>query len=578
MERDKNYQWINPQNIINYAENPRHEIGVNEKDTLKKLITKVGSQYMYNLAVDIIEHGLLGSVLPTVVYNDSVEKYIVYEGNRRIACIKILNDPTLLEGIDSTLKKKIEKLKKQNNNRINEIYCYITSEEEAFFIMKRTHSGEDKGRGPKSWTAREKSNFDHRQTNSPKISLIITDLTEKYLKINIIDKMGFTTIERIFNNRMVKKALNLDVKNINSFTKNKIILINNLVDLCLKESLEKKIALTRLFNKSRDIEDFILPNIEILSSQVENENQLLESKKDKVPKDDVQSKESEQKDGVDQNKKEPEQDVEEQSKKELEQKDIDESKKESEQNDIKEATSFIIKRKNVNIKRGNSYNLFKNIKVLANKEEILFSSPHLKINNHSNVSFGNSVGDHIIYVRYHNYQKSFTLSILDEVESQEYDYRLLVNPTWIENLNDFNSYDKKIKEILFELDRISSLGYIEAKKFKLSTHLLVLSLLELAYIRHSLIVYNNPKKEDKKGLPLKIMEIVDRMKEKNLVDNGTHSSIARLINGQKGKGHLITSLNGIKHADVYSSTSDLYDSFERLRPYIDYCLLLSDQS
>ncbi|MDR7908841.1 hypothetical protein [Bacillus velezensis] len=561
MKNYRKYQWIDPLNIINYAENPRHEIGVNEKDTLKKLITKVGSQYMYNLAVDIMEHGLLGSVLPTVVYNDRFEKYVVYEGNRRVACIKILNDPTLLEGIDSILKKKIEKLKKHNDNRINEIYCYITSEEEAFFIMKRTHSGEDKGRGPKSWTPREKSNFDHRQTNSPKISLIITNLAEKHLKINIIDKMGFTTIDRIFNNRMVKKALNLDVKDINSFTKSKIILINNLIDLCLKESRDKKVALTRLFNKSRDIEDFILPNIKILTSELEDEKHHQESKKDKAPGDD----ELEQKD-VDQ------------SKKELEQKDKKQSKEDFEQKDLKEVSSFVIKRKNVSIKRGNSYDLFDNIKVIANKEEILFSSPHLKINNHSNVSFGNSVGDHIIYVRYHKYQKSFTLSILDEVESQEYDYRLHVNPTWIENLNDFNSYDKKIKEILFELDRISSQGYMEAKKFKLSTHLLFLSLLELSYIRHSLIVYKNPKKEDKIGLHLKIMEVVDQMKKHNFVDSGTHSSIARLINGQKGKGHLITSLNGIKHADVYSSTRDLYDSFELLRPYIDYCLLLSDNS
>lgn len=36
------------------------------------------------------------------------------------------------------------------------VFCYITNEEEAFFIMERLHSGEDKGRGTKKWSSREK--------------------------------------------------------------------------------------------------------------------------------------------------------------------------------------------------------------------------------------------------------------------------------------------------------------------------------------------------------------------------------------------------------------------------------------
>ena len=47
--------------LINYYENPRHAIGSNEEDTLKKLFDSVGVQYMLNLAEDIQKNGLLGN-------------------------------------------------------------------------------------------------------------------------------------------------------------------------------------------------------------------------------------------------------------------------------------------------------------------------------------------------------------------------------------------------------------------------------------------------------------------------------------------------------------------------------------
>lgn len=75
--------------IINYYENPRHETAQDEKDTLKKLFESVGSQYMLNLADDIKKNGLLSNQYIVVVYDNKIKKYIVYEGNRRIAAIKL---------------------------------------------------------------------------------------------------------------------------------------------------------------------------------------------------------------------------------------------------------------------------------------------------------------------------------------------------------------------------------------------------------------------------------------------------------------------------------------------------------
>ena len=37
---------IKIEDILNYYENPRHAVAVNEKDTLKKLFAAVGNQYI----------------------------------------------------------------------------------------------------------------------------------------------------------------------------------------------------------------------------------------------------------------------------------------------------------------------------------------------------------------------------------------------------------------------------------------------------------------------------------------------------------------------------------------------------
>lgn len=267
------YKTVNISHILNYAENPRHDIGNNEIDTIKKLINKVGTQYIYNLAKDIYENGLLGSNLPVLVFEPKQEKYVVYEGNRRVACLKFLNNPDILTTVDKALKQRIENLiKTETPGYSTEIYCYITNEEEALLIMERTHSGEDKGRGLKAWSPKEKDVFQKRLKLKNSIELVIAELTEKFLKKDITQKIKYTNLQRFFNNREVKKALNIDVEDISNNSKREIILINDLVDKAIEESEKKDVSLSRLFNKARDIEDFFLPLIEEYRNDSKNED------------------------------------------------------------------------------------------------------------------------------------------------------------------------------------------------------------------------------------------------------------------------------------------------------------------
>ena len=253
---------ISVSQLVNYYENPRHAIGSSEEDTLEKLFNAVGIQYMLNLAEDVQQNGLLGNQQIVVVYSESIQKYIVYEGNRRVAAIKLLIDPDWFNFLD---KATIEKAKKigQKSKILDTVKCYVTDEQEAFFIMERLHSGEDKGRGTKQWTPREKEVFKVRQSHEKNLSYLIDFYVKKHfdgLDITII--LPFTTIQRIFNNREVRKLIGLDTSDESTFTVARMQLVIDASKWIVDEAGTLGIAVTRLFNKARTIEDKLIPWIQ----------------------------------------------------------------------------------------------------------------------------------------------------------------------------------------------------------------------------------------------------------------------------------------------------------------------------
>lgn len=250
--------------IINYYENPRHAIAMNEKDTLKKLFEAVSNQYMLNLAEDIKNFGLLGNQQLVVVYKDEIKKYVVYEGNRRVAAIKLLMNPSYFDFLDKATHDKVEKISKGISNPIQEVLCYITDEEEAFFIMERLHSGEDKGRGVKAWSSREKDVFKVRRSDKKTLPYLIDFYVKKYCdNFDITSVMPFTTIQRIFGNKKIKSEIGLDVNDESTFTESRMKLIVN-VSKDIAENVKKEgLSMTRLYNLASEIEEKVPPLIEL---------------------------------------------------------------------------------------------------------------------------------------------------------------------------------------------------------------------------------------------------------------------------------------------------------------------------
>ena len=102
------------------TENYRFEPLSSQKEATDKMVEDQGDK-LYSLVDDIVTNGLSPVDLIIVTPNEDNSKYIVLEGNRRITSLKLLNNPTLVDDKYVSLRKKFQKLQKENPNAISEL-------------------------------------------------------------------------------------------------------------------------------------------------------------------------------------------------------------------------------------------------------------------------------------------------------------------------------------------------------------------------------------------------------------------------------------------------------------------------
>lgn len=135
-ENYKSKQIIKPillDNLLVNVENPRYEPMNNQNDAISAMAEEQGSK-LANLAEDIVNNGLNPSEIPIVTPLDNSDKYVVLEGNRRVAALKILRSSSILSKlqISTRLISRYKSLQDNSNTIIpSEIYCSILENEDA---------------------------------------------------------------------------------------------------------------------------------------------------------------------------------------------------------------------------------------------------------------------------------------------------------------------------------------------------------------------------------------------------------------------------------------------------------------
>lgn len=176
---------------------------------------------LLNLADDIIKHGLdptsLAAVVPT---DDQKKRYVVIEGNRRVAALKALETPSIVApALDSASQTRLNRLAARfAESPITTVPCVLfESEGDLEHWVTLRHTGQNNGAGLVDWGAEEKERYAarHGRPSSDSPAAQILGFVEKRGGLSeeaqTADKGIITSLRRLINTPRVRKKLGIEV-------------------------------------------------------------------------------------------------------------------------------------------------------------------------------------------------------------------------------------------------------------------------------------------------------------------------------------------------------------------------------
>ena len=214
-----NIKTIRLTSLLVNTENYRFEPQSSQKEAIDRMIEDQNEK-LYVLAVDIIKNGLSPVDLIMVTPDENNARYIVLEGNRRITTLKILSNPSLISDDYDSLRRRFQKLSKENNLfTLKSVACAVfETAEEADIWIKRKHAGEQGGIGTVTWNAQQKDRFEERVGGKTSTSLQIIALLQKSESVPQSVKaqlsyLNTTNLQRLIADKYVREKLGLELNN-----------------------------------------------------------------------------------------------------------------------------------------------------------------------------------------------------------------------------------------------------------------------------------------------------------------------------------------------------------------------------
>ena len=198
--------------------NPRHDILEKQSETLAEIILNQRGKLL-KLAKDIVDFGINPSDLTIVVPSkDYSGKFIVLEGNRRLAAIQLLCDPTMAAlGYDTksinSFKIYSERYKK---GLVDKLRCVVFSQrDDANHWIELRHTGENEGRGVVGWGAKEKARF-NQLLGKPSSALQVLEFVRKNSNLDeeekeALKKPNLSSVQRLVGDPDVRETLGIDI-------------------------------------------------------------------------------------------------------------------------------------------------------------------------------------------------------------------------------------------------------------------------------------------------------------------------------------------------------------------------------
>ncbi|MET7618808.1 hypothetical protein [Streptomyces sp. NPDC005408] len=197
-------------------QNPRHDMPTpTTREAIAALLQK-DPEKLARLAQDIAEQGLNPTELPIVVHEEG--KIVVIEGNRRLATLKALADPSLVD--DPRIRQQMGIIARRHSIP-RAMRCVVAeSREKANHWITLRHTGEAEGVGVVPWTSEQKIRFAQKENPTARALRFIEQVSEWYSTDNdllqdiaTVRTTRLTTLARLLSDPKVRNSLGFDFRN-----------------------------------------------------------------------------------------------------------------------------------------------------------------------------------------------------------------------------------------------------------------------------------------------------------------------------------------------------------------------------
>jgi hypothetical protein len=208
---------IGPADLLIDEQNPRiSEPNAGQHKALQVLAEHLGTK-LQTLAADIVSNGLDPSNMPIVMSVAGTPlRYVVLEGNRRLAALRALENPESLVGaVSSQVLKQIRALSRSyQDNPVETIPCAVmNNREEARHWIELRHTGENAGAGIVPWGSDEAARFRAR-TGAPEIHSQALDFLQRRgdLSPDVRRNVPATSLKRLMETPDVRAKLGVELQ------------------------------------------------------------------------------------------------------------------------------------------------------------------------------------------------------------------------------------------------------------------------------------------------------------------------------------------------------------------------------
>ena len=198
--------------------NPRFDGLANQREALEKIVLSQGTK-LVNLAEDIVAEGMSPAHRMLVIRapGKGATDYIVMDGNRRLAALRVLANPAVLDGmsrIGDLTAQKLRKLAKEFDiDLVQPLDVFMCKNEaQARHWIEAIHTGENDGRGVVGWDGIATARYRGKNTSLKVLDFIKATGKLSGVELATLERFPITNLDRLLGSPDVRERLGLTLE------------------------------------------------------------------------------------------------------------------------------------------------------------------------------------------------------------------------------------------------------------------------------------------------------------------------------------------------------------------------------